>query len=538
MQMKAAIYARVSPKGKKIGETIESQVDAIKHFATETGYQISDKLIFQDNLLTGKTMQRPALDELRDMVRTETIDTIFIYSPDRLARNYPHQLILLDEFRRYGAKVHFLKDAPQGNTPEAIMFNHFQGIIAEYENALIADRSRRGIIYKAKKGDQAVLPSIPIGYRRVKNGRNTSIEISEEHATIVKEIFRLYVHEKMSLEKIVKRLAEKGIKSPKGNIRWERSTVRDILKNPAYTGVAYFGKTEQSEGVSKRIKHHRSGKFMKPKYARKKLPAENWIPINIPIIIGENDFELAQEQLKRNKELAARNTKEPGLLQGLVICGECSYPFYKRYRKQKEKSIGHYYCRSKTDKKLKKCNNRSINQKELDEMVYEEVIKLLQNPSLVKQELERRVKESNNNEDLLRQEINLKKEVAKILQERDRLLDAYQSSLIDLKELKKRSCELDKRRTTHDNELKARQDSKVRQETANDVESFFMSIIDGMKSKAKNLSFDKKQKLIRLLVENVIITKDEIKICHCVSPKFFVHENGQLCSDACEEPTV
>ena len=89
-----------------------------------------------------------------------------IYSPDRLARSYPHQLILLEEFRKYYVEIFFIKDAPQGNTPEAVMFNHFQGIFAEYERALILDLSRRGRIHKAKQGDPSILSNVAYGYCR------------------------------------------------------------------------------------------------------------------------------------------------------------------------------------------------------------------------------------------------------------------------------------------------------------------------------------------------------------------------------------
>src|SRR5262249_53784646 len=145
-------------------------------------------------------------------------------APDRLARNYPHQLILLDEFRRCGVKVHFIKQASQGDTPEAIMFTHFQGIFAEYERALILDRSRRGTIHKAKIGDPTILPKLPYGYKRTKNERQTVIEIVEVEASIVRKIFSLYVHERLSLNEICRRLGGEQVKSPKGNSRWYPAT--------------------------------------------------------------------------------------------------------------------------------------------------------------------------------------------------------------------------------------------------------------------------------------------------------------------------
>lgn len=158
---KAAIYARVSSQRQKDEETIDSQLDSLKLYAKENNYSIGENYIFLDDGVSGTILQRPALDDLRDMIRYDNIDAVLIYSPDRLSRNYTHQLILLEEFRKHAVSVSFLKDPPNSNTPEEQMFRHFQGIFAEYERALILDRSRRGRIYKAKQGDPCIIPSLP-----------------------------------------------------------------------------------------------------------------------------------------------------------------------------------------------------------------------------------------------------------------------------------------------------------------------------------------------------------------------------------------
>lgn len=525
---KAAIYARVSSQRQKEGETINSQVDALNAYASQEGYQLPENWIFLDEGISGKTLQRPALDELRDMIHSEPIDVILIYSPDRLARNYSYQLILLEEFRKNGVKVCFLKNVPVGDTPEAIMFNHFQGIFAEYERALIVDRSRRGRIYKAKQGNPAALPDVAFGYRRIKNGQNTVVEVVDQHASVVRDIFRYYVYEKMTIAEIARVLIQAGVKTPNGNILWDNSTLRGILKNHSYTGTAYFGKTERCEGIPDRIRHYRSGKHVQPKYARKVLPEEKWLPISIPPIISESDFELVQERLKKNKELASRNTKEPGLLQGLVFCGECGNLFYKRTRKYKEKYKSYYLCRSHYEKRLKKCANGYARQQELDDLVYNEVINLLQNPSVVYAELSRRAKLASNKEDIERQEVTYKKELLKLNQERDRLLDAYQSGLINLEGLKKRNQELDRRLNELDKEIKATQALKLDKQNLQDLENGFEYILKRIKTSADDLTLKEKRQLVRLLVEQVVVGIDKVKIIHCVSPQVIMQENCQL----------
>lgn len=524
----AAIYARVSSQRQKEGDTIKSQVDSLLSYANQEGYVVNDNWTFLDDGVSGKTLQRPALDELRDMIRLEAIECVFIYSTDRLARNYSHQLILLEEFKKHGVKVCFLKSPPVGDTPEAIMLNHFQGIFAEYERALILDRSRRGKIYKAKQGNPVCLPSVAYGYKRIKIGQAVSIEICEEEANIVRDIFRLYVYEKKGLAEIARILTQKGIKTANNRIAWIESSIRHMLKNTAYIGTAYYGKTEGSNGVSDRIRHYKSGKALQPKHARKRMPEENWIPIEMPAIISESDFELAQKQLQVNRELASRNTKEPSLLQGLVFCGKCGNPFYKRSRKYKDQITCYYYCRSHGDRKLKKCSNGWAYQQELDDLVYGETVKMLQNPFLIRAELSRRAMEASDKEDYEREEIILKKELSKISQEQDRLLDAFQGGLIDLEKLKKRHQESDKRRATLEKEIKRIQALKFDDKNIKNLEKGFENILEGMKLSAENLTLKEKQKIVRLLVQEIVIFPDEIKIIHCIPPQMLVEGFGQL----------
>lgn len=526
---KAAIYARVSSQKQKEDETIESQEQVLRELGLKEGYQIPEAWVFLDNGITGQSLQRPALDELRDLIRTESVHAILVYAPDRLARSYPHQLILLDEFKRCGVKVHFIRKAPQGDTPEAIMFTHFQGIFAEYERALILDRSRRGTIHKAKMGDPTILPRLPYGYRRIKSEGKTIVEIVETDAHIIRKIFNLYVQERLSLNGICRKLGECQIKSPKGNSRWFTATILGILRNRAYTGSAAYGKSERYEGIDK-IRHYKGIRQLKPKNPRKRTKEESWYEINIPIIISENDFETAQEYINKNKDLASRNTKEPSLLQGLITCGECGCQFYKRMRRYKDKITNHYYCRSHTDNKLKSCSNGHVDQEELDTLVYNEIIQMLQNPFMLREELKRRERESGNVQEIERQEISMRKELDKLTKERERLLDAYQSGLLDLTSLGERAKGLEKRRNELEKEQKERLNLRLMKEMGSNWELAFETILEKIKKSIPEIPFNEKQKLVRLIVEKVIITKGEVKIMHCISPKM-LYENCQLSSD-------
>jgi site-specific DNA recombinase len=528
MKKKAAIYARVSSQKQKDDCTIDSQVTALIAYAKEHEYSVLDNWVFLDEGVSGSILQRPALDMLRDLIRVEALEAVLIYSPDRLSRSYPHQLILMEEFRKHGVKICYLKAPEEAKTPEGKMFSHFQGIIAEYERALIIDRSRRGRFHKAKQGNPSVIPKMPYGYLRIKTGENSLVKIEESKAAIVRDIFRMFICEELSLQEIARKLTEKGIKTPLDNSRWHFGTIREMIKNTTYIGTAYYGKTEAYEGKSDLIRYHRSGKFIKAKYAKKSRPVGEWIPISVPPIISESDFELAQERLKKNKEFSSRNTKYPALLQGLVLCGICGLPFYKRAWKCKESISSDYCCRSKMDKKFKRCTNPSVPQKELDEAVYKEILNLIKDPSLIQQELTRRAKEVSNIEEVARQEVALKKEIYKISIERDRLLDAYQSGVVDLKDLRKRHQGIDERLKILEKDERAFQALRMEAKGGVDLKRSFEAILKRIEARAEHLGFEEKRKLIRLLVEKIIIEQGTVKIIHCVSPRVFAQENCQL----------
>jgi DNA invertase Pin-like site-specific DNA recombinase len=128
----AAIYARVSSARQKEDQTIASQTAALRAAAERSGLQVPPEWIFEDEGYSGATLIRLALERLRDLAAQVPIDVVLCYSPDRLARRYAYQALLIDEFARVGTEVRFV-NGPKGETPEDKLLIQFQGMIAEYE---------------------------------------------------------------------------------------------------------------------------------------------------------------------------------------------------------------------------------------------------------------------------------------------------------------------------------------------------------------------------------------------------------------------
>lgn len=161
--MRVGLYARVSTEQQEARGSIGSQLEVLRRWAAESGHQIASE--FVDDGCSGARLDRPGLDALRDCVERGMLDAVLCLTPDRLARDYAYQVLVLDELRRHGVEVVF-KDAPDLDDPQVRLLTQMQGVIAEYERAKIAERSRRGRLFRARAGEP-VDNNVPFGYRRV-----------------------------------------------------------------------------------------------------------------------------------------------------------------------------------------------------------------------------------------------------------------------------------------------------------------------------------------------------------------------------------
>ena len=245
----AAIYARVSSERQRQDETIQSQTVGLRELAAERGLLVSEDLVFEDEGFSGATLTRPALERLRDRAAEGCFEVLLCHAPDRLARRYAYQVLLLEELARVGVEVCFAKEPERDATPEDELLRQFQGMIAEYERAQIRERTRRGKLHRARTGHQAVLSCAPYGYRYVKKSEHSDgfWEIDAAQAEVVREVFARYINDSVSIGEIARWLSERGVPTRTGKAVWDRSSVWGILRNTAYRGHAAFGKTKTLE---------------------------------------------------------------------------------------------------------------------------------------------------------------------------------------------------------------------------------------------------------------------------------------------------
>ena len=528
-QMQVAIYARVSSEQQAQAGTIGSQLTALQQKVAQDGLQLSEELTFVDEGYSGSTLIRPALEQLRDVVALHGLERLYIHSPDRLARKYAYQVLLIDEFERAGVEIIFLNRA-LGQSPEDDLLLQVQGMVAEYERAKILERSRRGKRHAAQSGQVSVLSGAPYGYRYISKqdgGGQARYEIVLDEARVVRQIFTWVGHERVSIQEVCRRLQQAEERTRTGKTTWDRTTVWGILKNPAYKGQAAFGKTKVGP-MQPKLRPQR-GDPAQPRRAvsTRDVPEEQWLYIPVPPLVSEALFETVQTQLEENRQRARQRKRGARyLLQGLLVCAQCQYAYYgkavsNKSAKGKKRDYAYYRCIGTDAYRFggeRICDNLQVRTDKLDEWVWQEVCALLAEPQRLQQEYQRRLdKPGRDSEDLTTTQAQL----SKVRQGLARLIDSYAEGFIEkqefeprIKRLRQRLTELEDRDRQLRTELTQQAELRL---VITQLEDFALKVKDGL-AEADWLT---KRDLIRTLVQRVEIGPETVNVVFRVIPDPF-----------------
>lgn len=508
----AAAYARVSSDRQEKEQTIASQLEALTQAAQQRGYQLPPDLLFLDDGYSGARLDRPALDRLRDLASEGGCEAVLVYSPDRLARNYAYQVVVLEELQRAGCAVIFLNHAFD-QSPEQQMLLQMQGVFAEYERALIGERTRRGKLFAARQGHPNWGGCATYGYRLV--GKTDTLPqqllIEDSEATVVQQMYRWLVEEQLSSHAIQKRLTEQQVPTRAQNTQgWCQSTVIEILRNPAYRGEAIYNRYQARDAQRPRMERGHKDRHPGNLGGRQERSPEEWITVPVPALVDPELWRLAQEQLARNREKATRhNTKHDYLLRSLLVCGQCG----RRLIGVWSAGQGRYVCSARYPRTTAwACSGRSVSAARVEAQVWDYVHDLLADKDL----LRARYEESRGDpaihprEEQERERIERKREA--IGREVQRLIDAYQAGAIQLAELQER-----RRRSEEQNQVLQRRWTEIQQQRREreqeirllqGLEAFCTSIQEALVEP----SFVTKQKVLELVVDRIVVEDTKLTI--------------------------
>jgi site-specific DNA recombinase len=518
--MRAAIYARVSTERQDREDTIASQLSALRAWAEQSGHELRPEHIYTDIAYSGSRLDRPGLDALRDAAGQAAFDVIGVVTPDRLARKYAYQVLLLEEFRRLGCMVVF-QHHPLSDDPHDQLLLQIQGAVAEYERAVLSERFRRGKLHKARAG-QWIGTTSPYGYRYIpkREGIPSKLVIDEEEAGLVRMLYGWLIDEQMTIRQILKRLDAGPWRPRNGRPCWSTSVVHHILDDPIYTGTAYTNRYRFVPAVKPRAPR-RAG----TPSCRQLKPQEEWIAIPVPSIIDEETRQQAQAQLARNAALSFRhNTKHDYLLRCLLTCETCGLAMFGIWRKgakTKDRAGRRYYeCRGK-DRLLSAretiCTHDPVRAEDLEEAVWQHVCQLLQDPIRLLAQFQQYVRvatEGDEHKQAMTQALDVR--IGRVEREDHRLLDAYQAGVIDLEELTERRQVLKDRlqglREQQDQQARLRQERARAEAVLTDLTAF----CERIQARLGDASFEDKQAILQLLIERIIVGKETLEIRHVI----------------------
>ena len=368
---RAAIYARVSDKSQD-GEdktSISEQTGEMEAYCESKGLNITAR--YQE-VGRGWSKKRPEFQRMLADAKRGRFDTIVCWKSDRLSRGMYPAAALMEVVEAHQIRLEAVMDAIDMKT-----FG-LMAAIGKIELDNFRERSTMGKRGTAKQG-RVPTGGLPYGYRIGDDGRP---EVVEEQAEVVRRIFDMYVNEGMGSPSIAVRLTDEGIPTQTGKLLWRQSHIHYVLANATYTGTWVYGK-----------ERHISTEDGTKSYDQ---PRDTWIEVPVPPLVDEETWERAQKLKKQRSRTARRNTKVLYLLQHLLKCGECGHNFHakstwrttnvrngKKYRYDLPTPRRYYKCNGMQSLRLRCRERHYIRAERLEEPIWSEVKRVLQNPDLI-----------------------------------------------------------------------------------------------------------------------------------------------------------
>jgi site-specific DNA recombinase len=515
--MQVAAYARVSSRRQAQAQTIEQQLDRLRTHAAACGWELVQEHVFRDDGYSGASLRRPGLDRLRDAAAGARLDRILITAPDRLARNYVHQVLLVEELQGHGAMVEFL-DRPMSQDPHDQLLLQIRGAVAEYERTLITERMRRGRLRKLRAGILLPWTRPPYGYRvDPERPRDPAgVRLDEAEAAVVRDLFAWFADEGASVCELARRLHRLGIASPFGLKSWHFSTVRNVLNNPVYFGQV-FGNRLRAHPVQRRRSALRpAGRTGDSR--RVADPAE-WIAVaTVPAIVTREQFERAQERLAYNQRMAPRNNRvHEYLLRGLVSCGHCRQACAGRHV---WRGYDYYVCRTRarpsSQSTGERCPTRCIPGRPLEELVWRDLCEVLAAPEMIAHAMERARGGHWLPQEMQARRANLRRARAGLHQQIERLTEAYLAGVVPLGEYQHRRQDTEGRLVALDGQERELTRDADRQAEAARLAAHAEAFCQRVRQGLEQADFGRKRELLELLIDRVVVTGDAVEIRYAV----------------------
>lgn len=368
----AAIYVRVSTSGQEDGTSLETQEIACRTYAAEQGYIVTK--VYREVYTGAELFDRPQLSALREAVRRHEIDVVLAHALDRLTRNQAHIGVILSEADYAGTAVELVTERLE-DTPEGRLLQSVRGFVAEVERIKIAERTMRGRRARTQAGKLLPGGNPPYGYQW-RGHDKAALDINSVTAPTLQRVFREYAAG-IPLRTLADSLTAEGIPTVTGRPKWAATTLRDMLRNPAYIGQA-------------RAWRYRCTRIKGGGWRTEERPLDEQVALpegTIPALVDSETWHTVQTRFARNKAEAPRNNRDPeaSLLRGGYIrCGYCGNTVISFVH-----AAGLMYRCCVYSRDIPGCRSSSILVKHLDAAVWEKVEAVITRPEVVASQVAR-----------------------------------------------------------------------------------------------------------------------------------------------------
>jgi site-specific DNA recombinase len=516
--MKVAAYARVSTQRQAQDHTIAQQIERLQARVQSEGWTLETSHVYRDEGYSGARIDRPALDRMRDAAERGEFQAVLITAPDRLARRFVHQVLLLEELAQLGCPVIFLEH-PISQDPNDQLLLQIRGAVAEYERALIADRTRRGRLAKLRSGQLLPWVNTPYGYRcDPEHPRDPArLRIEETEASVVRQMFAWYTAEGLSMHAIAARLTRLQMPTSRGGSHWHPATVKGILSNAVSAGTAYGNRDDEVEPM--RWRGGRSAAERQRHHTRHR-PHDEWIAVDVPPIVSRESFAQVQAlRPLRQAESRRNNTRRDYLVRARVSCAVCGLAASGRPRG----AHTYYSCNGHLSRvqtgRPQLCRVRAIRVDRLDPMVWDDVCRLLSTPEIITEALRWASAGELVQDDRDVRLQHLQQARRRAEHQLERLVDAFTAEGITLDELKTRRAVLQDRiqgLVQQERDLHAQHQQHLR---LADLCANINALCESLQAGLHTLDFARRRRIVELLVDRVLISHDEIEIRYAIPLK-------------------
>jgi len=518
-QKRVAIYVRCSSeeakKSAKFGDnksgekgySPETQEKAVRKFIENNNYQLVEDCIYHDIGYSGGTEKRPELQQLLKDAKGKRFDMVIVYRQDRFFRNLRKLLNFLDELSEVGIGVKSVtEEFADYSTPTGRAALQVFGTMAEWQRNITAESRNAGMLRAMKDGKWlGGTPSYGFKFNR----GTQKLEIDKEEVVVVRMLYSWLVDERLSMYKIQDKINKMGIptkydrmgwshkKKTGSKCWWNRETVKRILTNEIYIGVHYYRKYKNPARIKKKSNLR---------------PREEWIKVEVPVLISRELFEKAQQQLRKNKELSPRKTKKIYAFQHKIVCGLDNY---KYQCESNGKGVKYYFCtgiRKALHPDTKRCFAPAVSESRILPPIWDTLKQLLSKPEAVMKNLDEYRNQENRGATFRQQLDAVEKNLMAYRRKKERYAELYAEASInrDFYNKKIDKCNKEEEKLLEDkdrlSQLLISEEEKLKRMKS--VKELYRRIKDEL----EGATYKTKVKIIKNLVEKITLIKDRIEI--------------------------